>query len=119
MVNTRYIGKLQQKLLRAAATEATLVSKPRRSGAPMQFIRSGPFTNAQAARRRLRELAPVMASLQLRPIIITGPVSLNAPAHFEMASTVGSVRDAAAIPGTSNPSGASSARVARFRDSEF
>jgi hypothetical protein len=91
MVNPRYIGKLQRKLLRTAATEATLVSKPRRSGAPMQFIRSGPFTNVQAARRRLRELAPVMASLQLRPIIITGPGPLNAPAHFEVAS----VRDPA------------------------
>ena len=86
MVNPRYIGKLQRNLARAAATEATLWFKARRSGAPMQFIRSGPFANAQAARRRLRELAPVLASLRLRPIIITGQGQSSATSTLEVAS---------------------------------
>jgi hypothetical protein len=86
MVNPRYISKLQRNLLRVAATEASLWAKARRSGAPMQFIRSGPFADVQAARRQLRELAPVLASMQLRPIIITGRAPLNAPGLFEMAS---------------------------------
>ena len=86
MINPRYIRKLQMNLLRVAATEASLWPRARRSGAPMQFIRSGPFTTTEDARRRLRELAPVLASMQLRPIIITGPGRSDIPGNYTVAS---------------------------------
>jgi hypothetical protein len=86
MVSPNYIDKLQKKLLRVAATEARLVAKARRSGLPMQFIRSGPFPSVQAARRRLRELAPALAAMRLRPIIVTGPGRAETPGLYEMAS---------------------------------
>jgi len=75
MTSGRSLRRLQRNLLRVAATEAGLWPSARRSGPRLQFVRSGPYPSVQAARLRLRELAPMMASLGVEPIIITSPRS--------------------------------------------
>lgn len=69
----RGIRKLQRRLQAAAAVQATLTARPRRAGAPMHLVRTGPFPSAQAARQRLLDLAPVMQAMNLKPIVVTGP----------------------------------------------
>jgi pyruvate/2-oxoglutarate dehydrogenase complex dihydrolipoamide acyltransferase (E2) component len=66
-------ARLQGRLRRAAGTDATLVARRRRSGRLLQLVRNGPFPSVQAARLRLRELAPALAALHLRPVILVGP----------------------------------------------
>lgn len=87
MVNPRHLRRLQKNLLRAAATQASLWPVTRRSGPPMQLVRSGPYPTVQAARARLRELAPLMASLRLQPIIITHAGRSQAGGNLFVAST--------------------------------
>ena len=66
-------ARLQGRLRRAAGMDATLVARRRRSGRMLHLVRNGPFPSVQAARLRLRELAPALAALHLRPVILVGP----------------------------------------------
>lgn len=71
--NLRSIRKLQRHLQRNAAVPATLTARARRAGMPMQLVRTGPFPSVAAARQRLQELAPLMAAMNLKPIVVSGP----------------------------------------------
>ncbi|MDR3671870.1 MAG: hypothetical protein P4L36_13565 [Holophaga sp.] len=71
--STKGAARLRWKLKRVAATESTLQVRNRRSGRPLQLVRNGPFPSVQAARLRLRELAPAMQAMGIRPIILFGP----------------------------------------------
>jgi hypothetical protein len=66
-------ARLQGRLRHAAGMDATLVARRRRSGRMLHLVRNGPFPSVQAARLRLRELAPALAALHLRPVILVGP----------------------------------------------
>lgn len=65
-------ARLRGRLRRAAGMDATLVAR-RRSGRMLHLVRNGPFPSVQAAQLRLRELAPALAALHLRPLIFVGP----------------------------------------------
>jgi hypothetical protein len=72
-VSPRGAARLQGRLQRIAATASRLLVRHRHAGRPFHLIRTGPFPSARAARLRLRELAPAMKALGIRPIVIVGP----------------------------------------------
>jgi len=77
--SARSATRLQRRLRRTAATSSIVLVRRRRSGPAFQLVRHGPFRTVQAARLRLKELAPAMAALGIRPVILVGPLPPVAP----------------------------------------